>query len=93
VFGRVPGTPRRAERTDEHGVHTCTSDGDGAWDCQCAGRATHVTHLCPLPEGVVHGSFARGGGLPQPRDPAEIPDEIDTRLYTCIDAVFSCGCE
>jgi hypothetical protein len=78
---------------DEHGVHTCTSDGAGAWDCQCAGRATHVTHLCPLPEGVVSGSFVRAGGLPQPRDPAEIPDEIDTRLYTCMDAVFSCGCE
>ena len=29
----------------------------------------------------------------RPRDPAEIPDEIDTRLYTCIDAVFNCGCE
>ncbi len=88
-----PPAGETCSEEDEGGRFSCSSDGAGAWDCDCGGRATHVVHQCPLPPGEIAGSYGRLGGLPQPRDPAEIPDEIDTRLYTCIDAVFNCGCE
>jgi hypothetical protein len=91
------GPPPAGESCSEdadHGVRsTCTSDGTGAWDCDCAGNATHVMQACPLPAGEVAAPYSNPLDLPQPRDRTEIPDEIELHLYTCIDAVFSCACE
>jgi len=88
-----PPAGESCQEEDEHGIARCTSDGAGAWDCDCLGRATHVTHQCPLPDGLIAGTGSPGGGLPPFSDPELVPDDVERRLYTCMDAVFNCSCE
>lgn len=71
----------------------CTADGSGGWDCDCLGRLTHVTNACPLPEGYDVGGWGYRGGLPGGFDPGRVPDDIETRLYSCDNALFECHCE